>query len=245
MNDISFNLEKFRNLIDDFGGVSKVAEDIGLDKSLVNRHYNGDKNRPLTATYIGKYCKYFNVSPDFLFGLTDVECHDKTLRFVCEYTGLTEFAAENLHYMNDRAKEKNAEKEEKYNIIFDSINKILSDDFPLLDLAFSVSRYKDSSLELKKEIETFFNEIEESENNLEISENFKVTKHIEHDMILHHAKYLKYQRYEIQEEIENILSPVFYKSTKDVNNLIEKIKKFDMHRFLFEDGEPNGNNTET
>lgn len=96
MNDIRFNLDRFRHLIDTHGGVSVVAKEINLDKSLVNRHYNGDKNRPLTATYIGTYCNYFHVSPDYLFGLSDIKTINMDIRDIHKITGLSVGAISSL-----------------------------------------------------------------------------------------------------------------------------------------------------
>ena len=44
-----------------------------------------------------KVAQYFNVSADFLLGLSDVESPDANARSAVEYTGLTEAAVEQLH----------------------------------------------------------------------------------------------------------------------------------------------------
>jgi transcriptional regulator with XRE-family HTH domain len=44
-----------------------------------------------------KIAQYFNVSADFLLGLSEVESPDANARSAVEYTGLTEAAVERLH----------------------------------------------------------------------------------------------------------------------------------------------------
>ena len=48
--------------------------------------------------------KYFNVSVDYLIGLTDVAKPDTDLQAVCDYTGLSEEAVEGLHKEAQRMK---------------------------------------------------------------------------------------------------------------------------------------------
>lgn len=44
-----------------------------------------------------KLAKYFNVSTDYLLGLTDIKSTDTTVQDICEYTGLSEFTVDALH----------------------------------------------------------------------------------------------------------------------------------------------------
>lgn len=44
--------------------------------------------------------KFFNVSTDYLLGLTDVTTTDRDLKFICDYTGLSEKSVDVLHFFN-------------------------------------------------------------------------------------------------------------------------------------------------
>lgn len=41
--------------------------------------------------------KIFNVSADYLLGITDVQTKDKDVKFICDYTGLSETSVKALH----------------------------------------------------------------------------------------------------------------------------------------------------
>lgn len=90
------NLQRFKYLID-HSGVSRqiIAEKIGCDVSTITKQYNGD--RKITAEYIIKYAAYFNVSSDYLLGISDVSTMDKDMQYICDYTGLSEKSVEVLH----------------------------------------------------------------------------------------------------------------------------------------------------
>lgn len=92
-NDII--LQRVRNLIDTSGCSRQViANAIGCDVSTITKQYNGD--RIITVDYIIKYATIFNVSADYLLGLSNTPTTDKNIQFVCDYTGLEENTIEKL-----------------------------------------------------------------------------------------------------------------------------------------------------
>lgn len=93
---IGVNLNRFRELIDN-SGVSRqvIADFIGCDVSTVTKHYNGDRN--ITVDYVIKYAEYFNVSSDYLLGISDTPTTNKDIQFICDYIGVNEKAVESLH----------------------------------------------------------------------------------------------------------------------------------------------------
>ena len=90
------DLQRLKDLIDKKKSRQAIADKIGCDVSLITRHYNAQKAVPIT--FLKKYAEYFNVSADYLLGLTDAPTNDKDLRFVCDYTGLSEEAVESIKY---------------------------------------------------------------------------------------------------------------------------------------------------
>lgn len=87
--------ERLRNVIDKSRQTrEKIAEGVNMDTSTVTKYYNGD--RKLTAEAIKKFAVYFNISADYLLGLSDAQTNDKDLQFVCDYTGLSADVIKNL-----------------------------------------------------------------------------------------------------------------------------------------------------
>ena len=95
-------LERLKALIDTKTR-EEIAKTLGCDTSLVTKHYNG--NREITVDYVVKYATYFNVSTDYLLGFTNaktpIDTYDnKFIRSMCDYTGLSEEAIEELYQAN-------------------------------------------------------------------------------------------------------------------------------------------------
>ncbi len=98
MCDIRFNAEKFRQLIDNSGlSINELSKKIGLDASLINRQYNGDKNRPISVFYLEKYCNYFNITPNYFYDIDDLLTDNEKGYIASEYTGLSNEAIKFLN----------------------------------------------------------------------------------------------------------------------------------------------------
>ncbi len=82
----------------------EIADGAGITRQNLGRFLLGE-TKPDTDT-LEKLAKYFNVSTDYMLGLTDNKTTDTDLRAVCEYTGLSEKAAENLHNYKTTANSK-------------------------------------------------------------------------------------------------------------------------------------------
>lgn len=90
--------DRFRNLVDKSEYTREaIASATGLDTSTVTKYYNGD--RQLTIDAVKKFSTYFNVSADYLLGLSDAATNDKDLQFICDYTGLSEEAVKEFEYI--------------------------------------------------------------------------------------------------------------------------------------------------
>lgn len=65
-----------------------IAKYLDCNRATVANYENG-KRQPDYNTLI-KLAKRYNVTTDYLLGVTDVTTTDKDLKFICDYTGLNE-----------------------------------------------------------------------------------------------------------------------------------------------------------
>ncbi|MEE0265446.1 MAG: helix-turn-helix transcriptional regulator, partial [Acutalibacteraceae bacterium] len=72
----------------------ELAEYLEVKPNVVSYFVNGERV-PNTEQVI-KIATFFNVSTDYLLGLTDITTTDKDLKFICDYTGLSEEAIASL-----------------------------------------------------------------------------------------------------------------------------------------------------
>lgn len=81
-------LYRLQRLIDGEQSRQTIADKIGCDVSLITKHYNG--NKIVTIDSLKKYAEYFNVSTDYLLGLSDVISTNPAIRDISQITGLNE-----------------------------------------------------------------------------------------------------------------------------------------------------------
>lgn len=66
----------------------ELAVHLGVPANTVSYFISG--RRTPNTEQIAKIADFFDVSADYLLGRTNAETTDKDLRFICEYTGLSE-----------------------------------------------------------------------------------------------------------------------------------------------------------
>lgn len=71
---------------------------IGAVEKKIRAHIKAADANCLQGEFVIAYCKYFDISSDYLFGITKIRTSDMELRRVCEITGLTENAVKRLAY---------------------------------------------------------------------------------------------------------------------------------------------------
>ncbi len=102
-NEFTITTQRFRKLIDNekYAKVprAEIAKATDCDTSTITKYYNGQ--RQLSVDSIIKFSKYFNVSSDYLLGLSDVSTANKDLQFICDYTGLELEAVKRLKESQD------------------------------------------------------------------------------------------------------------------------------------------------
>lgn len=72
----------------------EVADNLGISRASLE-YYEKDKRKPDIDVLL-KLADYYNVSTDYLLGLTAAPTTDKDVQYICDYTGLSENAVKEL-----------------------------------------------------------------------------------------------------------------------------------------------------
>ena len=246
MCDKNITTVRLKRLIENSGKTRKeIAEQLKCDTSTITKHYNGD--RDITTIFLIKYANLFDVSADYLLGLSDTATTDKDIQFICKYTGLSEKAIEVLHFYkdyemicptinllleteissvlqelgymcSDMPKDKLKEKCKEYDIDFNELEKIIkTKDYECLQVVSAIEQY----LNIKKT---------PKDKLLSISKSGKIISLSETDL-----NYTNKLTYEDLISVKTIRQSQLVENVM-LENAIEKIKQ------LKKDGENNGNN---
>ncbi len=105
----------------------KIADLLGVTRQSLSLYEKGE--RTINVEALGKLAEFFNVSADYLLGLSDVKSTEQDIQAACEVTGLSEYA---ISAFNELKKEP----------CFDIVDKLFSscEDYEieeLLEEAFS------------------------------------------------------------------------------------------------------------
>ncbi len=223
----------------------ELAEYLGVTDNTISYFVSG-KRMPNTAQ-IKKIVEFFNVSADYLLCLSDVATTNKDIKFICDYTGLSEKSVDVLHFYrnvemiyptvnkllesetssllqelgymcSDMPKDKLKEKCEKNNIDFEKLENIIeTKSYECLQVVSTIEQY----LNMKKTT---------SEKILSISQSGKIISLSETDL-----------EYTNKLTFDDLISIKTIKQSEIVekvllDNMIEKIKQ------LKKCGENNVNN---
>jgi transcriptional regulator with XRE-family HTH domain len=74
-----------------------VGKKLYLSQTIISQIENG--NRDVTAVELSMLAQYYNVSADYLLGLTDCKATTHDMRIACEMTGLNEEEIEIIRYI--------------------------------------------------------------------------------------------------------------------------------------------------
>lgn len=90
---------RLRKLMENRGITQKtLADAINMRPQTVSLYTTGQSSPDVNA--LKKIAEFFNVSADYLLGLTDVKKPDATIQAICEYTGFSENALSALHSLH-------------------------------------------------------------------------------------------------------------------------------------------------
>ena len=101
----------------------ELAENTGCSRQAIAQYADGS-NAPNIDKLVS-IAKYFDVSLDYMVGLSDVPTADKDVQFVCEYTGFTQEAIKELQ--SEKEFIKRSEKKEICSEYFEIINNYIED----------------------------------------------------------------------------------------------------------------------
>ncbi|MGN0467990.1 MAG: helix-turn-helix domain-containing protein [Acutalibacteraceae bacterium] len=97
-NDNIVSVMRLQELIDKSGLTrEEIANKLNIGASTVTQYRNG--KRHLTIEAVIKFADLFNVSADYLLGLTNAKTKDTNIKAVCDYTGLNDEAIQTLHML--------------------------------------------------------------------------------------------------------------------------------------------------
>ena len=91
--------DRFRLLVDDQGGVSKVSEKTGISRPTINFWYNGQRTPDAESLTI--LSAKFGVSVDYLLGLSDIPSRNEDMQVTAKTTGLANTAIAALRNMKN------------------------------------------------------------------------------------------------------------------------------------------------
>lgn len=75
---------------------NEIAELLGCGRVTITNYESGRRNPDIDT--LVKLSQYYNVSADYLLGLSDAQTNDKGVQFICDYTGLSE---KSVKYLNN------------------------------------------------------------------------------------------------------------------------------------------------
>lgn len=98
----------------------EICSKLGVTQQTLSRYEKGQ--RKASIKFVVKASKYFNVSTDYLLGITDIKTSNRDIRYIHEHTGLDEFSISTLNNLNNVSSQSEVS---HFNEI-DTINLLLS-----------------------------------------------------------------------------------------------------------------------
>lgn len=176
--------------------VKNIAEHLGCSSQAINQYKQGTSVPQLNKLI--KIAEYFNVTTDYLLGLSKVKTTDPKVKEICEYTGLSEEIINTLHYWKN-------DKQERVN----HLNKLFSlreTKYFLLELFGYCDKCEEYADKVyKKTEESDYKDLHYyCDDNINVDDNFK-TYHFGLDTDYNERKDNKELRYRIFEDSQKFI----------------------------------------
>lgn len=236
---------RLRALIEE-NNISKqtLSEQIGTSRQAISQYCDGSTIP--NADKLTEIAKYFNVSLDYLSGLTDSRTTDTNVRSICDYTGLNEKAVKELHKYLELEKPCKKISEELYGseltdfceyipLYQKFFNHILSSDY----LSNEATLFRKLFL-LKSDIQFYITSHHNDFNNSKDKhsrEEYEEYRDFERD--------IKASRFELSELFNKIVFDYISEEYTKFTNKYNKIGVDKFNTIIQNRGKNNGNNTET
>lgn len=210
--------ERIREIIDKSGLTREaIASGIGMDASTVTKYYNGDRN--LTVDAVVRFSKFFNVSADYILGLSRFEIIDETFKLISECTGLN---VKSVKELNNNMAHKDLLNDNNY---FNYLNEII------VSLIYDVYEYVDAYNKLLSKVIAESNEYEMYLNDWiqhpEI-ENGKNEFWHKWRNIKKQYELSQFKIFQTQKAFENVINNILGDKQKEANKKMQDLeKKFD------------------
>lgn len=82
---------------------TELAEKLGVSRGSISFYENGERTADIDFVY--KAAQFFNVSADYLLGLSPNPTTDPEIKAICNYTGLSDEAVKKLNTMHELSEE--------------------------------------------------------------------------------------------------------------------------------------------
>lgn len=95
--------ERFTSLRKQSGlSIADLSNKTGISETGLRNYESKKENRMPRVFELIEIATTFNVSSDYLLGLSDVRSRDTNMQAVCEFTGLSEKAVKNITLINEQ-----------------------------------------------------------------------------------------------------------------------------------------------
>lgn len=195
---------------------NQIAKDLGISTGALSNYLAASAEPKIVFCAVAS--EYFEVSADWLLGLSDVQKLDADLKAVCEYTGLTEQSVDILHSALAITKKYNPACPYNFSWISNFINCFLSCDLGLRNSVMSAYIDLISLIESCESCPTekvFFDEYQ-----LKVDQQTKAVESLGRVMLVK-SEYAKMILYNAGQNIQECLCDMVGMSKQDIFDMLD------------------------
>lgn len=198
---------------------SQLADKLGVSRGSISFYENGDRIPDIE--FLRKVSEYFNVSADWLLGLSNVQSNDGELQQACNYTGLSEDAIKNILIAHGVGEKNNTAFNAMsfINKFFESIELYKAMRYLFRAVYADSMRYKPAQLLRAK--------ADKTQEEQDLIDGFRedekrVIELLEEDgnLLLEGSEAAEYYIFKAKESITQIVNDVFSSSMEEIDDLL-------------------------